>query len=222
MKLSVVIPTYNEADNIESTLQPLQAWRAYGHEVIIADGGSTDATISFAQPLADIVLSAPKGRARQMNHGAQHCNGDALLFLHADTQLPNNALQAIERALAHSLWGRFNVRLSGTHPMLWVIGFMMNQRSRLTGIATGDQAIFISRQTFDSINGYADIPLMEDIDISQRLKKIGRPACLQQTLITSSRRWERHGILKTVLLMWRLRLAYFLGTPAEQLVKRYY
>lgn len=220
-KISVIIPTLNEADGIERTLQSLQALRQQGHEIIVADGGSTDKTITLAMPLADHAIHTSKGRARQMNEGAQQADGEILLFLHADTTLPENAAELILSALASKSWGRFNVRLSGPQRPLRVVEFMMNWRSRLSGIATGDQAIFIRRELFQQIGGYADIPLMEDIDISKRLKADSKPACITRPLTTSSRRWEQHGIFKTILLMWRLRLAYFLGVNPEQLVKRY-
>ncbi len=221
MKLSVIIPTLNEASGIVSTLMPLQSWREQGHEIIIADGGSQDKTLSLAQPLSDNIINAPKGRAQQMNAGAANASGDVLLFLHADTRLPDNAPELISNALHNTQWGRFDVTLSGHHFMFRIVEFMMNTRSRLTGIATGDQAIFIKRDLFEKEHGFANIPLMEDIEISKRLKKIFRPACIKERLVTSSRRWEQYGIAKTILLMWRLRLAYFFGTPPDKLAKRY-
>lgn len=221
MRLSIIIPTFNEASSIEHTLLSLQTLRQLGHEVIIADGGSVDQTITLAVPLVDWVIHASKGRARQMNEGAQQASGDVLLFLHADTTLPKNAAELISNTIILKPWGRFNVRLSGQQWPLRMVEFMMNWRSRLSGIATGDQAIFVQRELFGQIDGYADIPLMEDIDISKRLKHHSRPACITTALLTSSRRWENHGILNTILLMWRLRLAYFLGASPEQLVKHY-
>ena len=220
-KLSIIIPTLNEAGGIEHTLRPLQTWRQQGHEVIVADGGSVDQTITLATPLADRVIHASKGRARQMNEGAQQASGDVLLFLHADTALPENSDELISSALTTKSWGRFDVRLSGRQWLLRVVEFMMNWRSRLSGIATGDQAIFVRRELFEQIDGYADIPLMEDIDFSKRLKQHSRPACISTPLLTSSRRWEKHGILNTIVLMWRLRLAYFFGVSPEQLSKHY-
>ncbi|MFC1748656.1 TIGR04283 family arsenosugar biosynthesis glycosyltransferase [Pseudomonadota bacterium] len=221
MKISIIIPTFNEVDNIEETLLPLQAWRQQGHEIILADGGSHDETIALAEPLVDQVVNSPKGRANQMNCGAKNTNGDVLLFLHADTRLPHNSPRLIRHALQQKQWGRFDVALTGQHRMFRVIEFMMNQRSRLTGIATGDQAIFVTRALFEKINGFAKIPLMEDIEFSKRLKKNGQPACVHNKLTTSSRRWEEYGIFKTILLMWRLRLAYFFGAKPEQLKKSY-
>ncbi len=219
--VSIIVPTFNEADNIVATLRPLQTLRQQGYEIIIADGGSNDGTIELARPLADRVINAGKGRARQMNSGAQQAHGDALLFLHADTLLPDNAIELIQANLQTKPWGRFDVQLSGKQPLLKIIALMMNWRSRLSGIASGDQAIFIKRTLFESIGGYADIPLMEDIDISKRLKQHSHPACIKTKLTTSSRRWEQNGIVKTIFLMWRLRLAYFFGARPEQLARRY-
>lgn len=220
-KISVIIPALNEAGSIEETLLPLQAWRQQGHEIIVADGGSQDNTRTLALPLADQVVNSPRGRANQMNSGANMATGDVLLFLHADTQLPIEAPKLIRNALKQKPWGRFDVSLSGRHTMFRVIEFMMNHRSRLTGIATGDQAIFVARDLFEKLNGFAKIPLMEDIDLSKRLKSFSHPACIRHKLITSSRRWEQYGIFKTILLMWQLRLAYFFGAEPEQLKKRY-
>lgn len=219
--VAIIVPTFNEFDNIVATLQPLQSLRQQGHEIIVADGGSDDKTIELARSLADRVINTAKGRARQMNDGAQHASSEVLLFLHADTQLPGNAVELIQQSLPQKKWGRFDVRLSGKQPLLRVVELMMNWRSRLSGIASGDQAIFIRRDLFESIGGYADIPLMEDIAISKSLKRHGRPACIKTRLTTSSRRWEENGIFKTIILMWRLRLAYFFGVKPEQLARLY-
>lgn len=222
MRLSIVVPVLNEAQDIAAFLAPLQALRELGHEVIVVDGDSSDSTAAAAHPLADHVVASPRGRAIQMNCGARIGSGDALIFLHADTQLPDNAPGLIEKALMHHAWGRFDVKIAGRSGWLPVIAAMMNLRSRLTGIATGDQAIFVSRAAFDAVGGYPNQPLMEDIELSKRLKRIGPPACLRARAATSGRRWERHGVRRTVLLMWRLRLDYWRGVPAEQLVARYY
>ena len=219
--ITIVVPAFNEADNIVATLLPLQHLRQQGHQIIVADGGSDDATIELAKPLADIVINTAKGRARQMNSAAQQAHGDVLLFLHADTLLPDHASQLIQASLQTKQWGRFDVRLSGRQPLLRLVEWMMNWRSRLSGIASGDQAIFVKRELFNSMGGYANIPLMEDIELSKRLRQHSRPACIKTKLTTSSRRWEQNGILKTILLMWRLRLAYFLGTKPEQLARLY-
>lgn len=224
MRLSVIIPTLNEADTIAATLRRLQALRDAGHQVIVVDGGSIDDTATSATPLADAVISSRPGRARQMNAGARVARGDLLWFMHADTLVPADTHELLLGALRAqtSQWGRFDVRLSGGARALRLVEWLMNLRSRLTGIATGDQGIFIERETFERIGGFADIPLMEDIEISRRLKRAaGRPLCLRHRLITSSRRWETQGIRRTILLMWRLRLAYALGADPETLARRY-
>ncbi|MDH5545553.1 MAG: TIGR04283 family arsenosugar biosynthesis glycosyltransferase [Gammaproteobacteria bacterium] len=223
MKVSIVIPTYNEAANIEATLRGLQQWRQQGHEIIVVDGGSDDGTVALASPHADMAFVGPKGRARQMNTGASKASGDIILFLHADTQLPNHAVNIVCNGLEQTgrNWGRFDVRLSGSHWLLRIVEMLMNIRSRFSGIATGDQAIFVRRSLFQQLKGYAEIPLMEDIELSRRLKRISRPYCISQALTTSSRRWERRGIARTILLMWRLRLAYFLGVSPERLARQY-
>ncbi len=222
--LSVVMPALNEADGIAARLEGLQGLRAEGGELIVVDGGSDDATVERAGPLADLVLVADRGRARQMNAGAAVASGRLLLFLHADTQLPADFLSRL-RAFLHEpghAWGRFDVRLSGEAGMFRLIERMMNWRSRLTGIATGDQAIFARREVFEQLAGFADIPLMEDVELCSRLRRLSRPCCLSPPVITSSRRWEEQGIWRTIFLMWRLRLAYFLGVSPERLVMSYY
>ena len=221
IKLSTIIPTLNEASGIVATLTQLQPLRQQGHELIVADGGSNDGTVALAQPLADHVVCCELGRAHQMNSGAAQACGDVLLFLHADTHLPDNGAPLIESALRHSRWGRFDVQLSGSDPLLRIIEFMMNWRSRLSGICTGDQAIFVERKLFNSIGGFPEIALMEDIAISRLLKRHHHPACIHTKVVTSSRRWEENGIIRTTVLMWRLRLAYFLGTDPRHLAKRY-
>jgi rSAM/selenodomain-associated transferase 2 len=227
LKLSIVIPALNEAGAIEAALRVLQVLRESGVEVIVSDGGSTDATAALARPLVDRVIDAPRGRARQMNAGAAIAAGDVLLFLHADTTLPESALRAILGAmtavepLPPTVWGRFDVAIVGRARMLRVIATMMNLRSRLTGIATGDQCLFMTRAAFNLVGGFPDQPLMEDIEMSKRLKRHGAPVCLRERVITSGRRWESRGVWRTIFLMWRLRLAYFLGTPADALARRY-
>ncbi len=224
MKLTLIIPTLNEAQHIHATLTPLQAWRAEGHEILLADGGSADETLALAAPLVDRVVTGVAGRARQMNAGARAAHGDMLLFLHADTSLPPNcaALIAFELQRSPRRWGRFDVKLDGRHPALRLVEHMMNLRSRLTGIATGDQAMFVARALFEQVGGFPEIELMEDIALSRTLKRHGRPLCLRGPVITSARRWNTQGIWRTVLLMWRLRLAYFLGADPARLARRYY
>jgi rSAM/selenodomain-associated transferase 2 len=217
-RLSVIVPALNEARGIEDCLRSLAPLRARGHEVIVADGGSGDGTPQLAAALADRVISAPRGRALQMNAGAAAASGDALLFLHADTILPADADRAVLAALASRAWGRFDVSIDSRDARLALVGFCMNWRSRLTGIATGDQAIFVRRREFP---GFARIPLMEDIAFSRQMKRVSRPACLRPKAVTSGRRWERHGVWRTIVLMWRLRFAYWLGAPPEELARRY-
>ena len=221
--ISIIIPALNEAAAIETTLTPLQFWRQSGHELILVDGGSCDDTASVARPLVDKVLNSAPGRALQMNLGASSASGDVLVFLHADTSLPPNADELIARALSRRQWGRFDVRLSGSHWLLRVVERMMNWRSCFSGIATGDQAIFLEHALFERLGGFPDMPLMEDIVLSKCLKReAGRPACIHTPLITSSRRWEQNGIVRTILLMWRLRLAWFLGVPVHRLARLYH
>lgn len=217
-RLSIVIPALNEAAGIARTLQALAPLRARGHEVVVVDGGSDDGTPEIAAPLADRVLSGTRGRARQMNAGAAAAEGNLLLFLHADTLLPPGADGQVLEALGRGMWGRFDVRIEGRSPLLTVVAFFMNLRSRLTGIATGDQAIFVRR---DAFGGFPDQPLMEDIAFSAQMKRKGAPACLRERVTTSGRRWEAHGVVRTVVLMWRLRLAYFLGASPDELARKY-
>ena len=220
---SIVVPVLNEAPSIVATLTALAPFRQRGCEVIVVDGGSDDGTPDLAAPLASRVMAAPRGRAAQMNAGVAAARGDILIFLHADTRLPEDADRRVQEALAESdrIWGRFDVRIEGRHPLLPLIAWLMNARSRLSGIATGDQAMFVRRQAFESVGGFADIALMEDIDMSRRLKALSPPLCLRDKVATSSRRWERRGVLRTVLTMWRLRLAYFCGAAPAALARRY-
>ena len=219
--VSIIVPVLDEAAAIRETLAPLQAARASGAEVLVVDGGSRDGTVAAATPLADRVIAAARGRASQMNAGATAARAPALLFLHADTLLPPGALDEVRRALAASEWGRFDVSIVGHGAMLRVVGACMNARSRLTGIATGDQAIFVRRAAFEAAGGFPAIPLMEDVALSRALRRRGRPACLRARVATSGRRWERHGVLRTIVLMWRLRLEYALGADPHRLARRY-
>jgi rSAM/selenodomain-associated transferase 2 len=220
--LSIVIPVLNEAAQIEATFNLLSPFRARGAEVIVVDGGSSDATADVARAHAHHVLRSTQGRATQMNAGAAAAGGKVLLFLHADTRLPDDADRLILTGLEATgrSWGRFDVRFN-EGPLLGLIAVMMNLRSRMTGIATGDQAIFVSRAVFEAIGSFPSIPLMEDIALSAHLKRIGRPLCLRARVTTSPRRWKENGTLRTVFLMWRLRLAYFLGADPRQLAQRY-
>jgi rSAM/selenodomain-associated transferase 2 len=220
--LSVIMPVLNEAAEIGPALEALSPLRRRGAEVIVIDGGSNDGTPGLAHPFADRVAGAPRGRALQMNAGAEVAKGNVLLFLHADTRLPADADRLIETALAEpgSTWGRFDVCIPGGR-MLALVAKTMNLRSRATGIATGDQAIFVTRAAFEACGGVPAIALMEDIAFSKRLRRLGAPICLRDQVSTSSRRWQKHGILRTVLLMWRLRLAYFFGANPTDLARIY-
>jgi rSAM/selenodomain-associated transferase 2 len=219
--LSIVVPVLNEAAEIETALQALAPLRTRGCEVIVVDGGSADDTLALAKSLSDRTIAAPRGRASQMNAGGATAKGDVLLFLHADTRLPENADALVIDALSRSrrAWGRFDVRF--TKGALPLIAWTMNVRSRLTGIATGDQAMFVTRKAFESVGGFPEIALMEDIALSARLKRISRSAYVSVRATTSPRRWQKHGAIRTVLLMWRLRLAYFFGAPPEALARAY-
>ena len=226
-QLSIIVPLLDEAAALPLLLQRLSGMAREGCEIIIADGGSTDGSLAILQQVdfGCKVVHAPRGRARQMNAGAASSSSSssnhALLFLHADTCLPDGAIDLIASALEKSCWGRFDVRISGHAPMLKVIASMMNWRSRLSGIATGDQAMFVSRAAFDQVNGFPDQALMEDIALSTRLRALARPACIAQRALTSGRRWEQHGVWRTMALMWRLRFAYWRGVPAAELAKAY-
>lgn len=222
MKLSIIMPVLDEAAGIEATLAALAPVRARGIEVIVADGGSRDGTAGRARPLADRVIAAPRGRGVQMNAGAAAATGDVLLFLHADTQLPENADRLVLNGLTTSghIWGRFNVRFDGGG-LLPLVALTMNWRSRLTGIVTGDQALFVTRAAFERAGGFPEIALMEDVALSAKLKRIGKPLALHARVTTSDRRWRKHGLLRTLLLMWRLRLRYFLGADPAKLARAY-
>jgi rSAM/selenodomain-associated transferase 2 len=221
--LSIIMPALNEGEGIGAALDALSGMRVLGVEVIVVDGGSRDATVSRARMRADRIVLAPRGRAIQMNAGAEKATGDVLLFLHADTRLPDHADHVILAGLERSgrAWGRFDVRIEGKHPLLLLVAWLMNLRSRLTGIATGDQAIFVKREVFTAAGGYPAIELMEDIALCKHLKRVSRPLCLRERVITSGRRWEKHGVMRTMVLMWRLRLAYFFGADPNELAQLY-
>lgn len=219
MSLAIIIPMLNEAAGIGATLAAL---RELDVEIVAVDGGSSDKTVHSAAPHADLLITSARGRARQMNAGAAATQAEFLLFLHADTTLPTAADQLICNALTHGAdWGRFDVRISGTSRWFPIIASLMNLRSRLSGIATGDQAIFVKRSVFEQIGGFPDLPLMEDIVLAQRLKALSRPACLRAKVTTAGRRWEKHGVLRTILTMWWLRLRFFFGADPQKLAVEY-
>jgi len=217
------MPVLNESERIVAALEAIADLRARGTEVIVIDGGSRDATVQRARLGADRVLSAPQGRAFQMNFGAEKASGDVLLFLHADTRLPADADRLVLNGLDRSgcVWGRFDVKIDGSSPLLSIVALLMSLRSRLTGIATGDQAIFVRRAAFQGVGCFPAIALMEDIALCKQLKDVSRPLCLREYVTTSGRRWEKNGVLHTIGLMWLLRLAYFFGADPNKLAQRY-
>ncbi len=212
-----------EAAGISDTLMALTPLRATGHEVIVVDAGSTDDTVRLAEPLCDHLVVSDKGRAVQMNAGAAVASGHILLFLHADTRLPVNVLEHLSRFnSSKQVWGRFDVRLSGDQRLFRVISWFINRRSRLTDICTGDQAMFVRREVFEALGGFQTVPLMEDIELSRRLRLVSRPWCVGSVVTTDSRRWEKHGPWRTIFLMWRLRWRYWRGESPESLAKDYH
>jgi rSAM/selenodomain-associated transferase 2 len=222
-KLSIIMPVLDEGEGIAAALDALADLRARGTGIIVVDGGSRDATVQRARPRADRVIPASRGRALQMNAGAEQASSDVLLFLHADTRVPADADHVVLKGLERSgrVWGRFDVKIDGRSPVLPVVAWFMNLRSRLTGIATGDQAIFVRRSAFQAVGGFPAIALMEDIALCRRLKRVSRPLCLRERVTTSGRRWEKRGVFSTIILMWRLRLAYFFGADPKELARQY-
>ncbi len=221
-RLSIIVPVLNEAEGIAATLDALAPLRAAGHQLIVVDGGSHDHTVRLSRERADQVLDGPRGRARQMNAGAAVATGEVLLFLHADTRLPPAADEHIAASMAHgAVWGRFDVHIDGRSRWLPVVASLMNLRSRLSGIATGDQAMFVRRDVFERLGGFADQPLMEDIELSRRLRALCRPACLRARVVTSGRRWDSRGAWPTIVLMWRLRWRYWRGAAPDELARAY-
>lgn len=221
--ITIVIPALNEAGTLQAMLAALQPLRRSGHEVIVVDGGSHDDSVNVSKPYADKVLHSGAGRAQQMQTGAAAARGRVLWFLHADTLVPENAAIAIIDALRDSgrAWGRFDIRFADTGILLGLVAGLANLRSRLSGIATGDQGIFVTRELFERVNGFPPIALMEDIALSRALKAGGRPACLHQQLTVSARRWQKHGVIRTIVLMWSLRIGYFLGVSPDTLARYY-
>lgn len=222
-ELSIIVPVLNEAQRVASTLQMLAPFRQRGAEVIVVDGGSDDETPDIAYDLADRVLIAPRGRAMQMNAGASVAQGYLLLFLHADTWLPPDAdtLLLYGPGRESAVWGRFDVEIDGEHRLLPLVARLINARSRATGIATGDQAMFMTREAFIQVGGFPNIALMEDIAMSKKLKEISPPLCLSAKVITSGRRWDQQGLWTTIWQMWKLRLAFYLGADPAELALRY-
>ena len=221
--ISIIVPTLNEASHITEVLGRLQVFRERGHEVIVVDGGSSDTTVLSAASYADYVMSAPRGRAEQLTAGTHRARHPVLWFVHADTLVPDNADHLILEALDRASWGRFDVQLSGRNYFysLRIVEGLMNKRSQITGIATGDQGIFVARSALEAVGGIPNLSLMEDVALSRLLKAVGRPACIKTPLITSSRRWEQDGIFRTIVLMWLLRSAYGIGI-SPKILKKFY
>ncbi len=221
LTVSLIVPVLNEASGIVATLSSLQSARQAGVKLLVVDGGSTDGTVDIATSYCDQLVVSPRGRASQMNAGAQAAKGDILLFLHADTRLPVHALESVRQAVQTSPWGHFHVQIMGRSRWLPLIATMMNLRARLTGIATGDQALFVTRDMFWQVGGFSAIPLMEDVELCDRLRKIAWPKVIRSPVTTSGRRWDLNGPWRTIFLMWRIRLAYWLGTSPQKLASRY-
>ena len=222
-KLSIIIPVLNEENLLARHCKAYLSLIRSGHEILVVDGGSQDGSVRVASELGCKIYSTKASRGYQMHYGAKRSRHDMLLFLHADTLLPSHAAKIIASTLTNSghPWGRFNVRFSDSRLIFCIIAWLMNKRSCLTGIVTGDHAMFVQRTFYFECGGYLDIPIMEDIEFSRRLKKHAPPACLSDTVITSSRKWEQHGIFRMMLTMWKLRLMYYLGVAPEKIVKLY-
>jgi len=221
-RISVIVPVLNEEDTLAGSLARLRAALRDGDELIVVDGGSSDSSMDIARQLADTVLASEQGRSIQMNTGAVCASGVWLWFVHADTVLDSRHRDALNGVASTAVWGRFDVRLSRPRPLFRVIALMMNWRSRVTGIATGDQALFVRRDVFREQGGFPEQPLMEDIALSRRLRALARPVCLRPPLTTSSRRWEANGPWRTIWLMWSLRFRYWRGASPESLYRDYY
>lgn len=220
--VAIVVPMRNEIAIVPDLIEHLQHWRVRGCEVLVVDGGSTDGSADAVRRAGFEVVESLPGRALQMNTGAASAVADVVLFLHADTRLPDDADRMVAAAVGCGrLWGRFDVHILGKPVMLRLVSTLMNLRSRWTGIATGDQAMFVRRETFLALGGFPQQPLMEDIELSRRLRALSPPACIATKAQTSGRRWEVKGVWRTIVLMWSLRLAYWLGAPAERLARDY-
>ena len=212
----------NEAATIASTLDALRRG-APDAEIVVVDGGSTDASVAIARPLSDTLIDAPRGRALQMNAGARASQGDVLVFVHADTIVPSTFATDIASALSDPaiVGGRFDVRLDDSALPYRIIGAMISLRSRISHTGTGDQAIFVRRDVFDRLGGFPELELCEDLEFSRRLKRTGQIACLRTRVITSARRWNRDGVVRTVIRMWLIRAMYLLGVPPARLKRMY-
>ena len=221
---SIIVPVLNEEVFLTRYLNVFRRFLNDGHEIIIIDGGSSDNSARLTQELGCKVLISKPSRGLQQHVGALQSENEILLFLHADTNLPNDAFSLIHQALKSSnkSWGRFDVSFSNSSLIYKIIAWMMNKRSCLTGIVTGDHIIFTTRSSYFKSGGFADIPIMEDIDISKRLKLISKPICLKHKVVTSSRKWEQQGVSKTIIKMWCLRTLFFFGVSSKRLARLYY
>lgn len=220
--VSVIVPVRNEASQLADVLTGIRHALQASDELIVVDGGSVDASLDIASCFSDQVLKASPGRALQMNAGAEAASGEWLWFLHADTQVQPAHRERLASLPAPVKWGRFDVRLSGKGVMFVIIASLMNLRSRWTGIATGDQGIFVRREVFQALGGFANQPLMEDVALSAALRRLSRPSCLRPAVLTSSRRWQQNGTWKTIWLMWSLRWRYWRGEDPVSLHRDYY
>ena len=237
--VSIIIPVLNEADNLPLLFDNINKLNPNPQQVILVDGGSNDDSIGIIRSFINELMldndrkidwqmtESKAGRALQMNTGAALATGEVLLFLHADTQLPLHAIDSVSEAMKRAEWGRFDVQIASRQPTLRLVSQMINWRSRLSGIATGDQAIFISQSLFERIGSYPNQALMEDIELckqlkGKQLKGMAKPACLKSKVITSARRWQQHGTWRTIILMWHLRFDYWRGVSADNIKARYY
>ncbi len=221
--LSIIVPVLNQSRTMIDTMSALKPFRQRGAEIIVVDGGSDDDTAVLAHPFADRVVKGPRGRAAQMNEGAKVASGFIFLFLPTDTTLPADAdtQVMIGRARDTSVWGRFDMRLTGRHPLLPIVARLLNRRSRSSGIASCEQAIFVQRETFFRIGGFTDIPVMEDVEISKRLRAISPPICVTSRVTVPAKRFDRDGLWTTLRTMWIMRLRYRMGMKPEEILKRY-
>lgn len=218
--ISVVIPILNEARILEKTLDQLQS-ELGDHELIIVDGGSTDSSVRIAEKYGKVVLSAC-GRAKQLNTGAAAATGDILIFLHADIWLEPGAFAAVATALASGyVGGGFRQKIDGKRVLYRLIEIAGNIRGRYLNVFYGDSGIFLARTDFEKIGGFPDVPILEEMEFSKRLRQLGKPTLLTPCIHISARRWEASGIVRTTLNNWLITALYFLGASPEKLARLY-